>query len=232
MPGWEQKIKIPKIIFGCGVNALEYGELADHVKRGLHSFDSVGLRDNTSLQILNEPLPTKSLRSKTYLSFDPSMALTLKHKISWRKQEGVGIVVPTDRKTNLRDNGVQIFNIIDKTKSALKFRLHRDEITKVVLLAFGGDDNNDYHSCMQLETYLEDDFETSIVRPETPVEALKILSRCSRAYTYRLHGLIFAYMLGAPYYYFPYHWKVTRIHTTLPKKNMSAYEFRAKYPKR
>ena len=48
----KSKIKIPKIILGCGVNAISPNELSPNVIQDLEQFSYIGLRDNTSLNIL------------------------------------------------------------------------------------------------------------------------------------------------------------------------------------
>jgi polysaccharide pyruvyl transferase WcaK-like protein len=213
-PAWDKDIKVRKIIVGCGLNNPDYASLQDHVKRSLRRFDYIGVRDKTALALLQQD---PVLAPKVYLSFGPSIALASKHGITWKPMQGVAAVIPTDRTDDKRqwDEGILITNGIEHTKAHLKQQLLNDHVRLVVLVAFGGDDNDDYANCKQLEAYLKDTFTVRIVKPATPKEALEILSVCSKVYSYRLHGMVLAYSLGIPFDVYGYHRKVKRVYDTL-----------------
>ena len=209
---WDYPIKTRKIVVGCGLNNPDYVSLQDHVKRSLRRFQFIGVRDGESYKLLRED---PKLRDKVCLSLDPSLILPSKYGVAWKPMEGVVAVVPTDRKANKYDLGILATNIIDQTKQRLLDQLKRDNAHLVILLAFGGDDNDDLANCRQLEGYLKDTYTVRVVKPSSPKEALEILSACSKVYAYRLHGLILAYALSIPFCGFGYHRKVKRNRDTL-----------------
>jgi len=212
MRRWDHFVTIPKIIVGCGVNAPDYNALQDHVKESLRSFRFLGLRDDQSCMILRED---QDLASKVYLSLDPSIILASEYGFSWKPEENKAGIIPTDRQHNRFDEGIQITDIVENTKFELKKQLQEDQIKEVTLFAFGGDDNDDMESCRKLAAYLTEDFHVSIIKPSTTREALKILSVCSKVYSYRLHGMLLAYSMGVPFTCYGYHWKVKRVYNTI-----------------
>jgi len=212
MPRWERVITIPKVIVGCGVNVPKYEMLEDHVKESVRSFRFLGLRDDQSCMILRED---QDLASKVHLSLDPSIILASKYGFSWKPQENKAAIIPTDRQHNRFDEGIQITNIVENTKFELKKQLREDEIKQITLLAFGGEDNDDMESCRKLAEYFAGDFHVSIIKPTMAKEALKILSVCSKVYSYRLHSMLLAYSMGVPFTCYGYHWKVKRVYNTI-----------------
>jgi polysaccharide pyruvyl transferase WcaK-like protein len=209
---WDYNIIVPKLVMGCGLNNPDYVSLQDHVKRSLRRFQFIGVRDGESYKLLRED---PQLKDNVCLSLDPSLILPLKYGITWNPMEGVAAVVPTDRKTNKYDLGILATGIIDQTKQQLLDQLKRDNVHLAILLAFGGDDNDDYASCEQLAEHFKPHLSVRIVKPTSPKEALEILSACGKVYTYRLHGLVLAYALGIPFCGFGYHRKVKRNRDTL-----------------
>ena len=213
-PAWDYGIKPRKIILGCGLNNPDYASLQDHVKRSLRRFEIVSVRDATTYSFLKED---PKLREKVCLSPDPSSVLASKHNITSKPIEGVAAVIPTDRTEAKRkaDEGILVTGIVERTKAHLKQQLTQDGVRLVLLLAFGGDDNDDYASCRQLADYLKDTFTVRVVKPKTPKEALELLSACSKVHSYRLHGIVLAYSLGIPFASYGYHRKIKRVHDTL-----------------
>lgn len=70
-PPWVHKITIPKIILGCGVNG---DHVNSEVTHELEQFSYIGLRDNTSVQILKEhPV----LADKVHLFHDLAFAINM-----------------------------------------------------------------------------------------------------------------------------------------------------------
>jgi len=214
---WDKNITTRKIIMGCGLNNPDYASLQDHVKRSLRRFQHIGVRDYEAYKLLRED---PQLRDKVCLSLDPSLILPAKHSITWKPLEGVAAIIPTDRKSTKYDKGILLTNVIENTKQRLLNQLKQDNIHLAILLAFGGDDNNDLASCEQLAEYLKPHITTRIVKPTSPKEALETLSACSKAYSYRLHGTILAYSLGIPFVGFGYHSKIKRnIETLIELRN-------------
>jgi len=210
---WTQWIHEPKIIMGCGVNANQYNEFQEQVKMGLRDFEYIGLRDEIAYNILRED---PELQSKIALTLDPSMILREKYGLNWNSTEKVGVIIPTDRTHRDFDRGILTTNIVASTRSILKQKLLLDGIRQIKLVAFGKEDNDDAAACRQLKDCLSE-FDVSIYEPLTVKDALDLLCSCQKIYTYRLHGLVFAHMLGIPYSYFSYHHKVERAHATLRK---------------
>jgi polysaccharide pyruvyl transferase WcaK-like protein len=70
-PPWVYRIKIPKVILGCGVNG-NYVE--QKVVRELEQFSYIGVRDNEATKILK---PHLTLRSKVHLFYDLAFALNI-----------------------------------------------------------------------------------------------------------------------------------------------------------
>jgi polysaccharide pyruvyl transferase WcaK-like protein len=68
---WINRINIPKVILGCGVDA-EKAELEANVIRDLEQFDYIGLRDNAAVSILRS---FPQLESKTHLFYDLAFAI-------------------------------------------------------------------------------------------------------------------------------------------------------------
>ena len=210
---WLRWIHEPKIIMGCGVNARQYGEFQDHIKPCLRGFKYIGLRDEVACNILRED---PELQSKIVLTLDPSMILREKYGLNWNSTEKVGVIIPTDRTHRDFDRGILTTNIVASSRSILKQKLLLDGIRQIKLVALGKEDNDDAATCRQLKDYLSE-FDVSIYEPLTVKDALDLLCSCQKIYTYRLHGLVFAHVLGIPYSYFSYHHKLERAHATLRK---------------
>lgn len=70
-PSWVHKIKIPKVVLGCGVNG---NHVKPKVMRELEQFSYIGLRDNTAVEIVKKH-PT--LAWKTHLFYDLAFALKM-----------------------------------------------------------------------------------------------------------------------------------------------------------
>jgi len=70
-PRWVHKIKIPKVVLGCGVNG---DQVNSQVVEELGQFSYIGLRDNVAIEILKKH-PT--LATKTHLFFDLAFAIEM-----------------------------------------------------------------------------------------------------------------------------------------------------------
>jgi len=70
-PRWVHRIKIPKVILGCGVNG---SHINSQVVEELEQFSYIGLRDNTAVEIVKKH-PT--LAGKTHLFYDLAFALRM-----------------------------------------------------------------------------------------------------------------------------------------------------------
>jgi hypothetical protein len=213
---WSLKIRIPKIVMACGVNANSLELLQDHVKESLRDFDYIGVRDQVAYSLL---CGDSELAGKTHLVLSPSLTLAEKHGIRRNPLATVAAVIPTERCESKRqyDEGILNGQI---PEGQLRNALAGDGFKRVMLMAFGGQDNDDYATCRKLQEYLTG-FETSICKPATAKEALQILSECGKAYTYRLHGMLLAHSLGIPYVAFGYHRKIQRNHDTIIRLSRS-----------
>jgi hypothetical protein len=69
---WITRVKTPKVILGCGVDAEDKSELKENVIRDLEQFDYIGLRDQASVDIL-QSFP--QLENKVHLFYDLVFAI-------------------------------------------------------------------------------------------------------------------------------------------------------------
>lgn len=214
---WIHKVHIPKVILGCGVNAKDASELSMWTVNGLQQFDYIGLRDNISVNILRS---FPQLRNKVYLSYDLSFAL--KSIDLLKDKENYAIVIPTDR-FSFGDRGVKENNVAKKSLSWLKEKLVG--FNKVYFLAFGEQDNNDYETCKTLSSCVGNSEILNYNDLSLP-KVSNLFSKTSKVFPYRLHGLIFSYIAGVPYEFYPYHWKLQRVYDTI--KNLSFKEIQIK----
>ena len=207
-PSWVQRVKIPKVILGCGVNAMSVNELSREVVSGLEQFNFIGLRDQFSMALL-QGIP--SLIGKVGLFYDLAFALDVS-QFSWLGECGYVVVVPTDRFTNKFDFGVQEFNVASKSLSWLKHYLAN--YSGSVFLPFGVRDNDDYVTCRKMASH----FKNSFVLGAADLSLNRVLCLMAGAgyvFAYRLHGFVLAFMLGVPCVFYPYHWKLQRVKDTL-----------------
>jgi len=70
-PRWVHKIKIPKVVLGCGVNG---DHVNSQVVEELEQFSYIGLRDSVAVEILKKHL---RLADKVHLFFDLAFALNM-----------------------------------------------------------------------------------------------------------------------------------------------------------
>lgn len=209
---WHRQVTIPKAIAGCGINGEDVNS---NVLAELRDFTYVGVRDQYTYNRLRALRP--------HLTFDPSLVLARKHGVRWNPEDSITAgIVPTERKTFTRGEGVTNPNIVNESTFHLEQKLRQDRIQRVRLFAFGEEDNDDYETCEKLARRLRRDFEVSISKPDTPEEALRGIAECSRIYAYRLHGMLFAYSLNAPFTYYGYHSKLRRNYDTI--KNLAPSE--------
>ena len=192
---WVNKIEVPKIVLGCGVDAEQ---VTEETVSALEQFNSIGLRDKTSVELLKKH---KRLEHKTYLSYD--MAFNLKPTIKQvTVDKDLVVVIPTDRNNSIAYKSVDW--LINELKS----------YKKVVFLAFGTEDNNDYRTCELLSKYTK---KCVIIRYNqlTLNKVVDIMLWANKIVSYRLHGMLLAHMLGKPYSFYPYHPKLTKNYETL-----------------
>ncbi len=205
-PHWDREITVPKVVFGCGVNSPNQ-HLSSEVEESLKTWQYIGLRDEASYQALLPRLPN------VHLCLDPSIILTEKRQIR-SILENYAVIIPTERKSRQYDPGINSTSIFEDTLPALKADLSKEQFDRVHILDFRGDDNDDAATCQRLM----DDFahlNGHIYVSGSPLEALWSMALCRKAYTYRLHGMIFAWMLGMPFKPFLYHSKIQRVYETL-----------------
>ena len=200
---WTGKVKVPKVILGCGVNTCSPDELRGWVVRELEKFDYIGVRDCTSLEILRS---FPKLKEKTHLF--PDLAFASSFKALNCKREGFAVVVPTDRHS-IGDKGVVCRDTVEKSRRWLHRNLKR--YGRSVFLAFGEQDNDDYVTCRKLAKRCGGE----VVCVKSLDAVADYMSRCSAVYPYRLHGLVFAFMAGVKCFPYVYHWKVARMQETL-----------------
>lgn len=209
---WVHKVTIPKIILGCGVNVEKLKDIKPNVLRELESFSYIGVRDYTALNILKT---YPKLSEKTGLFYD--LALQLNHNLlGWREPKDLAVVVPTDRFSNQADHGIKIYDVAKKSRGWLKESLENHAET--VFIPFGREDNDDYKTCLQLASCSEHSKVLSYNEVSLQ-NVLKLFSEATKIYAYRLHGLILAFMVGVCCEFYPYHWKLKRVHDTLVGKS-------------
>lgn len=210
---WDDYLTVPKMVLGCGVNAPNIESIQPHVLESLESFEYIGLRDLESCRILRSD---PKLSSKIHLFLDPAITLAKKHGLEHcPESENTAVIVPTDRFRTEHDEGILHTDYVNQSLPQLKKDLEQDKIENVVLVPFGGDDNDDMESCRQIAHSLSDRLYVSTKCPETPRETLEIMAACSKAYTYRLHGMLFAYSLKMPFNCYEYHRKIRKVYEML-----------------
>jgi polysaccharide pyruvyl transferase WcaK-like protein len=192
---WINKIEIPKIILGCGIDGTTVTGQDVNV---LEQFAYIGLRDQKAFTILKSH---KQLEDKVHLFYDCAFSANL--PISEVKSaKNVAVVIPTDRQNQIASKSIRW----------LKHNL--SSFDKTVFLPFGGDDNNDYKTCQLLSKCTEN----PEIIPFEKINHKTVINYMllgDKIFPYRLHGIILAYMLGKPYEYYPYHKKLTRNHETI-----------------
>lgn len=206
---WVKHVKVPKVILGCGVNAVSASQLAPNVVRDLALFGYIGVRDNASLEIL-QSFP--QLKSKVDLFYD----LAFQNYVDrcCRRQSDLAVVIPTDR-ANLK--------IVEQSRGWLQKSL--EPYGSVVFLPFGQIDNDDYRTCQALASC----HSNSVILEPSELSFKKVtelLSSCQMVYPYRLHGLILSFMAGANYDFYPYHRKLDRVHRTLTGCSIEAIKLK------
>lgn len=219
---WVHKIRIPKVILGCGVNVAHASELKKEVIAELEQFDYIGLRDQTSVEILKT---ISTLKNKVHLFYDASFSAVCKKNSSTYHAEKTAVVIPTDRFT-YSDRGVQQTHMAFQSKKRLKERLKPYD--KAMFLPFGQEDNDDYVTCQLLAECAEN---SEIISPaklnfQTVIDYLE---SSEVVFSYRLHGLILSFILGKRFEYCPYHWKLNRVYETI--KDLTPNEIRYKQQK-
>lgn len=216
---WTSKIKaeIPKIILGCGVNIKKFSQLKLNVLQELNNFSYIGLRDLTSIKILSEDA---TLRNRIGLFYDLTFLLDISKVKQQEPKKRITVVIPTDRFTDKTDKGIQQYNIVKKSISELKN--HISIFDKVVFLALGKEDNDDYKTCKELSKLISNESEIIMDCNLNKSLMLEAIAGASYVYTYRLHGLILAKIFGKPCGYYPYHWKLDRMANTLLGCNSQA----------
>lgn len=201
VPKWDQTITVPKIIFGCGVNSEP---LEPHIQQSLDTYRFIGLRDNESCKTI----------PRAYPCLDPSLILAKKYAFKSAKQENMAAIIPTERNCRNYDEGIVSTSILEDSIALLRKDIEREQFKDVVLLAFGTEDNDDLETCNRLQRYLPE-YNTVILKPQSPQDALDIVRHCRKTYAFRLHGLLFSWMLRVPFKCFGYHRKIKRAYDTL-----------------
>jgi polysaccharide pyruvyl transferase WcaK-like protein len=205
---WVSRIKIPKIILGCGVNAESASQLKPNVIKDLEQFDYIGLRDNTAVNILKS---FPQLKNKVHLFYDLGFAVDT-NGLSWQHSKDMAVVIPTDRFT-CSDRGVRECDVAIKSQGWLKERLKL--YGKTVFLAFGEQDNNDYETCQILASCCSNNSEILRSSQMSFEEILNLIGESAITFPYRLHGLVLSFLAGTRYEFYPYHWKLQRVHDTI-----------------
>jgi polysaccharide pyruvyl transferase WcaK-like protein len=186
---WAHHIKIPKVVLGVGVNAEKSAQISGRVVDDLKQFDYIGLRDNIAVDILRS-IP--ELSSKVGLFYDLAFAIDVSI-FKWNHSEDCAVVIPTDRHSNVADQGIIEFDVVENSRNWLTQRL--ETYNQALFVPFGQEDNNDFQTCQQLSSCAR----SSIVFYTASVSLPRLL----------------ALMLGAKYEFYPYHWKLQRVHDTI-----------------
>jgi exopolysaccharide biosynthesis predicted pyruvyltransferase EpsI len=216
-PSWSKYIKIPKIILGCGVNAETAQQLSPKVVNELKNFAYIGLRDQTAVNILQQ-IP--AIKNHVDLFYDLAYSLNIKKSLK-QPLQNTAVVIPTDRVSNKADLGIQNFNLHENSYSWLKTQL--EPFDNATFLPFGIEDNNDYETCRLLSSCSRN----PTITPHNFIQkeyVFNTIANASHVITYRLHGMILSHILNTPYTFYPYHWKLNRVHETI--KNKSPTEIR------
>lgn len=190
---WVKRVKTRKAILGCGVDAEAANQLHSSVLKDLAEFDYIGLRDTASLSILTD-LP--QLKGKVH--YFPDLAFA--NKVSRHKKVGdYAAVVPTHRGKHL-----------SRFPSELWLKEQLKDYGKAWFVPFGQKDNDDYYTS---HLYSRCASEASFMHPnQVSLQSVtELFAGALKVVSYRLHGLILAFMVGVPYAVYPYHRKVERV---------------------
>jgi hypothetical protein len=195
---WVKRIKIPKAVLGCGVDAETASQLNSNVVEDLSEFDFIGLRDQASVDILSS---FPRLTDKVHLTYDLSFANPVKHYVG---SKDYAVVIPTDRE-----------GLCTAEKSRKWLQKNLEPYDSVVFVPFGQKDNDDYKTCKQLAANCPT--KSVILEPDAVFfeRVIALLSGCTAAYPYRLHGFVLSFMVGATCEFYPYHRKLSRVHETV-----------------
>jgi hypothetical protein len=151
-----------------------------------------------------------TLKEKVGLFYD--LAFSIDSGEAWAPLGHNALVIPTDRFTNGADKGIQQFKLAKQSKKWLYKRL--SGFDHVTFMPFGMEDNDDLNTCKSLSGFMEN---SDVLLPEQlslPL-VLETIRRSSCIYPYRLHGMVLSYILGAPFEFYPYHWKLNRVYNTI-----------------
>lgn len=214
---WVHNVTIPKIILGCGVNVEKPKQIKREVIRDLEQFSYIGLRDHVACNILSS---VPSLKNKVDLFYDTAFAIDISNYK--RAPLDYIAVFPTDRFNRKCDEGIREFKMGEKSGSWLWQQLA--PYKNKVFVPLGSEDNNDYFTCEELISFHAPFWK--IVVPKKTSDVLEVIAGANQVVAYRLHALILAFMFGAPYSFYPYHWKLQRVHDTI--SNISLCQIRIK----
>jgi polysaccharide pyruvyl transferase WcaK-like protein len=198
---WANKISVPKIVLGCGVNVDKSKDLKKQVVKELEQFSYIGVRDFAAYKILS---CFEGLKNKLDLFYD--LAFSLPVTETWRGRGCYSVVFPTDRSTRRYDRGIQLFNT---AKCSVDWLRGFNCFSRMVFVPFGGDDNNDLETCRLLCKSVGNG---DIVFKPCLNEVYSLLVDAKLAIAYRLHGYVLAKLLGVPCVVYPYHWKLSRVY--------------------
>lgn len=211
LPGyWSGRIIVPKIILGCGVNADKYNQLSQRTIQELEGYSFIGLRDRTAVELLQEH---DVLRKRAGLFYDAAFSVKFEPIRVGVFSERTLVVVPTNRFSDKADKGILKFNIV---KDAAKQIKQTEWIyNKIIFLAFGKEDNDDYQICLELAKYFPN--KSSVINDfiVNRQQMLEAIAGATYIYSFRLHGYIIAKILGVPCGFYPYHHKLQRVADTL-----------------
>lgn len=207
---WAHKIKVPKIVLGCGVNAENPKQIRGCVVRELEQFQYIGVRDLKSLELLQS---FHSLKGKVHLFPDLALAID-PTPYAMRVDCDFAVVVPTDRCSGVQDRGV--LTVDAAVKSGLWLRRQLRGFKRVCFVPFGREDNDDFATAKTLVNRVCGGY---VLTPDCVgvPSVLGLLSQARLVVAYRLHGLVLGYSVGARCIYFPYHRKLHRMFFTLSK---------------
>lgn len=216
---WVNKIKVPKIALGVGVNSKTAWNMRHRVKRDLAQFNYIGVRDSTALKILQG---IRQLQGKTGLYYDCAYSVPLEPS---NVRTWLTVIAPTDRKSNKHDKGVTRCNT---TLNSVKWLTDTINLKcKTVFVPFGTEDNNDFETCLSLAAHVD---ESEVWCHSLNIgKVASLFSHAELVVAYRLHAMILAHMLDVPYVFYPYHWKLTRVYESI--KNVTVDAVRVKQKK-
>jgi len=206
---WVRRVKIPKVILGCGVNAENASQLKPSVVADLEQFSFIGVRDNVSVNIL-KAIP--QLAGKVHLFHDLAFAVET-NSYACVPSRDLAVVIPTDRSTSKHDSGIRQFNMVANSQGWLTDKLK--PYCKVVFVAFGEQDNDDYETCRLLSSCAPSHSVILRANELSLHKFLGLLSSSAFVFPYRLHGLVLSFIVGVNCEFYPYHWKLQRVHDTI-----------------